>query len=355
MTAAISELAIESHGKDKTVLPLDWREPVNDVAVADSLKRSHDAHGLVCQSGMGVTGHWSLPWSSRRVLTEVEPGRRGVSHDFDRKSLSQRRRHARRCACSVQRMEQQRDIAWLKDRRVIALAAACLIAGFLIAAFLVGKPRHLAPDWGDIPTWLAVVVATAGSWIALSQLSEQKDVLKQDAQDRRRAQAARVFIGAPRDGGSRVVSYVQNASDFPIYEAEFWYLCRDGHLPDRGDNHKYFGTILPAGVHVGEKKLPPEEALRRTVLTFRDANNLRWIRMPGGILHEESAPPTRESVRAALCGLPLELGPGGAAEHRGSGDTGRSASVPGEDSGALDSSGMDAPDTGRGPGGSRTG
>jgi hypothetical protein len=127
-------------------------------------------------------------------------------------------------------VDQVRDVALLKDRRVIASAAIGLIAGFLIAALIFGKPWHLPPNWGDIPTWLAVVVATAGGWIALLQLRAQQGVLWQDAQDRRRAQAARVFIGAPRDPGHRVKPYVKNASDFPIYEARFWYLSPDDLL-----------------------------------------------------------------------------------------------------------------------------
>jgi hypothetical protein len=33
-------------------------------------------------------------------------------------------------------------------------------------------------NWGDVPTWLAVIAATFGGWIALRQLRQQGDVIK---------------------------------------------------------------------------------------------------------------------------------------------------------------------------------
>lgn len=145
-----------------------------------------------------------------------------------------------------------------------------------------------------------MVVATTGGWIALSQLRGQQQVLRQDTEDRRRAQAARVFIGAPRDPGRRVRPYVKNASDFPIYEAEFWYLGPSG-LSDR---HDYLGTILPGEDPFGKQDFGSDEARSKTILTFRDANNICWIRMPGGALEEQTAPAVRESVLARLRTLP---------------------------------------------------
>jgi hypothetical protein len=146
-----------------------------------------------------------------------------------------------------------------------------------------------------------------------TELCESMDERKREAGQRRRAQAARIFVGAPRDAdGGPVFPYAQNASDYPIYEARLWYLNSEGQLPD-GDNHEYRGTILPGGVVAGTRELPPRLALRCTVLTFRDANNVRWIWMPGGVLEEQSALPTTESVRAALRTFPPELGPSGRA------------------------------------------
>ena len=223
-------------------------------------------------------------------------------------------------------MDLVRHVALLKDRRVIASAAVGLVAGFLIAALIFGKPSHLAPNWGDIPTWLAVGVATAGGWIALSQLRsqqsqlrDQQEDLRRDTEDRRRAQASRIFISVPSADarGVLVQPSVKNASDFPIYEAKFWYIG-PGHLslllPDRED---YLGTILPGDEPHGWRDFPSNEGLRHAIITFRDANNVYWIRMPGGVLEEQPARPERETVRAALRRLPLELGPEGWALLRG--------------------------------------
>ena len=222
-------------------------------------------------------------------------------------------------------MDLVRHVSLIKDRRVIASAAVGLVAGFLIAALIFGKPWHLAPNWGDIPTWLAVAVATAGGWVALYQLRSQQDqlrsqqeVLKRDGRDRRRAQAARIFIGVPseRDRGDSVIPNVKNASDFPIYEAEFWYLDPYGQLPS-GSKATYRGTILPGHEAAGTRPFRSDEGLRRTVLTFRDANNVYWIRMPGGVLEEQPARATPDSVRATVRMLPPELGPEGMAVLRG--------------------------------------
>jgi hypothetical protein len=62
--------------------------------------------------------------------------------------------------------------------RVVALAAGCGLAGFLIALLIFGSPWHLPPDWGDIPTWIAVAVASIGGGIALSQLRQQQMVIQ---------------------------------------------------------------------------------------------------------------------------------------------------------------------------------
>jgi hypothetical protein len=223
-------------------------------------------------------------------------------------------------------VEGKPDFAWLKEWRVRALAAGCLIVGFLVAALIFGKPGHLVPNWGDIPTWLAVVIATAGGWIALSQLRSQKEVLQRDAFDRRRAQAARVFISAPREPNPPVDPQVKNASDFPIYEAELWYLLSGGL-----SRPEYVGTILPGEDPCGKQQdFPPKEARSRTTLTFRDANNVWWIRMRRGVLKELTAPPTPESVSAIVQTLPLGLGPRGRGRYgRDSGDAQGSAEGPG--------------------------
>ena len=191
-----------------------------------------------------------------------------------------------------------------KDWRVWGVAIAAAVIGFLIGMVFDEKLWHRHAAWGDVPTWLAVAAATAGGWIALSQLRSQREDLRQDAKDRRRAQAARVFIGAARDPGRIVRPYVRNASDFSIYEATLWYLGRDGLLLPAPNDHYYLGTILPDEDPYGNRDFRSTEARSRTVLTFRDANSVRWIRMPGGVLDEQSAATARENVVARLPVVP---------------------------------------------------
>lgn len=77
-------------------------------------------------------------------------------------------------------MSSQRQFSSIKDRRVVVFGVGCAIAGFLVALLIFGDPWHLPPNWGDIPTWLAVIVASVGGWIALSQLRQQQDVIEAD-------------------------------------------------------------------------------------------------------------------------------------------------------------------------------
>jgi hypothetical protein len=247
-------------------------------------------------------------------------------------------------------VKHERDRARRNDPRVIAMAAVCLIAGFLAATLIFEKPWHLPPNWGDIPTWLAVVIAAVGGWIALSQLRSQQDVLKQDAEDRRRAQAARVFVGAPRDLVRLVGAYAKNASDFPIYEAQLWYLGSAG-LSEPDD----LGTILPGEAPSGPQRYGFDETLVRTILTFRDANGVRWIRIPDGVLEEQSAGTACESVLARLRPVPPGTRLRAKAVRRGSGAAGEPANGPGGGDGTGDSSGKAGAGTSSGPGGGGSG
>jgi hypothetical protein len=77
-------------------------------------------------------------------------------------------------------VKRERDRSWLKERRVIVFGIGCALAGFLVALLIFGDPWHLPPNWGDIPTWLAVFIAGVGGWIALSQLRQQQKVIEDD-------------------------------------------------------------------------------------------------------------------------------------------------------------------------------
>src|ERR1022692_1393939 len=146
--------------------------------------------------------------------------------------------------CSVPGVKRGRDLSWLKDRRVIVFGIGCALAGFLAALLIFGKPWHLPPDWGDIPTWLAVLVASVGGWIALSQLraqqrqinaeaerSGQRDELlnrqleeaEQRSRANRRRQAERVYLRVlTAVAGGAAICEITNASDRPIR----WVKCR---------------------------------------------------------------------------------------------------------------------------------
>jgi hypothetical protein len=187
------------------------------------------------------------------------------------------------------------------------------LAGLLIFRW----PGHLPPAWGDIPTWISAI-ATIGLFIGaiftviysikafraqaaeLAILAAQRD---RDNDERRKAQAARVFIGAPQSprqtkrGETRVgtVPYVRNTSDLPIYDAEFW-DDQPGRDPDD------LGVIMPGKkVSTSGKVIysSRETALSSVILTFSDAAGFRWIRMPDGDLSQQPLADARQSVDAA--------------------------------------------------------
>jgi hypothetical protein len=86
--------------------------------------------------------------------------------------------------CNLPRVTSQDDRSWFKDRRVILFGIGCALAGFLVGLLIFGKPFHLPPAWGDIPTWLLVLVAAIAGWIALSQLRQQQEVIEEDIKRR---------------------------------------------------------------------------------------------------------------------------------------------------------------------------
>jgi hypothetical protein len=73
-----------------------------------------------------------------------------------------------------------------KDWRVRAVAAAGVVAGFLIGLVIFGAPWHLPPAWGDIPTWFLAAGAFAAAWIALLQLRDLRKQIGEDAERNRK-------------------------------------------------------------------------------------------------------------------------------------------------------------------------
>lgn len=68
----------------------------------------------------------------------------------------------------------------LRDKRIQG-ADGGVVVGFLIGLLIFGKPWHLPPAWGDIPTWLLVVLAAAASWVGFAQLSALRQQMAEEA------------------------------------------------------------------------------------------------------------------------------------------------------------------------------
>lgn len=222
-----------------------------------------------------------------------------------------------------------------------------------------GKPWHLPPAWGDIPTWITAIATVgllAGAFVTAiyairafstqsqevkdqagmlqiqsEQLAEQRrinaqqikvldlqarelreslDERKQEAEQRKSAQAARVFISQKdqpasskawakmwQEGDSKPTypepdhilasAVAVNASDSPIYDAELrWHRGSASH----GDpNPELLGTIMPGSEAESTRDFPLDTnmAVSGAVLRFRDAAGVRWIRRPDGGLVEQ--------------------------------------------------------------------
>jgi hypothetical protein len=161
----------------------------------------------------------------------------------------------------------------------------------------------------DAPAWITAI-ATVGLLVGaivtaryaikafraqdkqVAILAKQND---RDIADRHQAQAARVFTGVEDPGSRYAHPYAKNASDFPVYDAQFWQADQDGlSKPDAAR------MIPPGGVARDSRDFHYQDAVANTVLTFRDAAGARWIRMPDGTLEEQTHPTAAESIRAAL-------------------------------------------------------
>ena len=259
-------------------------------------------------------------------------------------------------------MERKQDLSWLKNWRVLTLCGGGIVAGFLLGMLIFGSPWHLPPAWGDIPTWItgiATVGLLTGAIItaryaikAFGKQSEQFEnqrkinadlatVLKlqakelgeslkereREAEQRKRDQAARVFIslytgvafkplGRPaglseididllsetldNDASDDLTSdedftsdepecvtaqvTVVNTSDQPVYDTQLY------RSPSRGwEDIERLRTILPGGKIERLWKFPPvgDMADIGALLRFRDAAGITWTRTPDGVLTEE--------------------------------------------------------------------
>jgi cbb3-type cytochrome oxidase subunit 3 len=166
------------------------------------------------------------------------------------------------------------------------------------------------PSWTDISTAVGTVVlaifAVVTAWYArkafrkqskevsdqAKMLELQRQQLAEQQEERRRAQALRVFVGAPPGLTNDMAMFARNASEFPVYDAQIWYLQSGGLTgPEK------LGIIMP-GTHKDVRKRGRRDAVATAVLAFRDAAGIRWIRMPDGTVSEQSGDRAEASILA---------------------------------------------------------
>ena len=130
------------------------------------------------------------------------------------------------------------------DWRVRGLIGIALVTGFLIGLLVFGKPWHLPPDWGDIPTWLLVAGAAVAGWAGLDQLrilrgqiadeagrNKKRDELmdKQIAEAARRARSdRRRLVEDVRVTFGEHTGYVLNDSRRPVNDITCKVMSRTG-------------------------------------------------------------------------------------------------------------------------------
>jgi len=150
-------------------------------------------------------------------------------------------------------VENETGFSWLRDWRVWAAIGAAAVAGFLVGLLVFFKPWRLAPNLGDVPTWLAAVFAAAAGWVALSQLrilrkqveeearrSDKRDHLlnTQLAESEARSVAARrgqaEEVKVELTWSSPVTLWLINNSSRPIADIKSRLVLRCPTLPGQG-------------------------------------------------------------------------------------------------------------------------
>jgi hypothetical protein len=138
-------------------------------------------------------------------------------------------------------------------------------------------------------------------------LAESLAERQQDREQRRQAQAARVFIlqevippesrvanvyVETKDGEPLrplVAARVHNKSDQPIYDAEV--LWRRGSASWGEPNPEPLPVIMPDSEVQTSREFPEDTNFDRSgaIVRFRDAAGVRWVRRPDGVLSEVTA------------------------------------------------------------------
>ncbi len=93
--------------------------------------------------------------------------------------------------------------------------------GFLVGLMVFGEPWHLPPDWGDIPTWLLVVLAGAAGWVGFVQLAILRDQIAEEA--RRNAKRDELLDKQLAEAEQRSLTYErQQAETVDIKPSDSW-------------------------------------------------------------------------------------------------------------------------------------
>jgi len=147
---------------------------------------------------------------------------------------------------------------------------------------------------------LAILALAAAGFAGLAFWRQSQEVRllqqqnKQDIDERRIAQAARVFLAAQEEPPFMVSPRAHNASDLPIYDAQIWYA-----EPGGVSGPEEVGMIMPGHAARAEQSFSFKDALKTFTLTFRDAAGVLWVRLPDGHLTEQAGPTPRDSILAA--------------------------------------------------------
>jgi hypothetical protein len=94
------------------------------------------------------------------------------------------------------------DLSLIKDWRVAGSAG--VLAGFLVGLLVFGRPWGLPADWGDIPTWLLVLLGAVAGWAALDQLRILQGQVKEEVE--RNAQRDKLIDEQLKEAEARAVS-----------------------------------------------------------------------------------------------------------------------------------------------------
>jgi hypothetical protein len=156
-----------------------------------------------------------------------------------------------------------------------------------------------------IATAVLAVFAIITAWYARKAFRKQAEevglLLEQanrDIDERRRAQAVRVFLGVEADGTRPVIPYARNASEFPVYSAKIWYWAGKTEGSGEVTGSDPPGDIMPGQTKPASQAISPDEPRKHAFLTFRDAQGVYWIRTPSGEVWEASHLSEADDIRA---------------------------------------------------------